>query len=226
MTKTLICKICGKGRDVGSRKCTDCRKEANRVRAKKRFLEKGRTMYDKNCVACKNPYRAWRKQSVLCPTCYKQSRMPAGELASNNYVYKRYAKYDYAHEHRRIVETYLGRILTTNEVIHHVDGNTKNNDPSNLIVLTRSAHGKLHQYLNLQRVIWQKCQNENHENCWNSLIAPLTTAWLETTGAKVLRIMGIGKSAAEPLSNEEGSETMHVTPNQETEGDDIVQTTT
>lgn len=56
---------------------------------------------------------------------------------------------------------------------------------------------------------------ENAENCWNSLIVPMTTAWLETTSAKVIKLSEIGQPAAEPLngnSHEEGSETMHGEP--------------
>ena len=72
-----------------------------------------------------------------------------------------------------------------------------------------------------------KSQNENSENCWNTLRDHLTTAWFEKTSATVIKIGDIGQSAAEPLSNGEGSETMHGTPNgSNTYGDDMVQTTT
>ncbi len=47
-------------------------------------------------------------------------------------------------EHRHIVEQQLGRKLTQNEVVHHIDGDKLNNDPSNLMVLTRSEHTRLH----------------------------------------------------------------------------------
>ena len=42
------------------------------------------------------------------------------------------------------------------------------------------------------RVIFEKSRNENSENCWEALIAPLTTAWLETTSATVQKLEGIG----------------------------------
>jgi hypothetical protein len=54
------------------------------------------------------------------------------------------------------------------------------------------------QYLDYQRVIIEKSMNENCGNCWKTLIAPMTTAWLETTSAKVLKLWEIGQSAAEP----------------------------
>lgn len=54
--------------------------------------------------------------------------------------------------HRKIMENYLGRKLKNNEIVHHKDMNKLNNDISNLEVLTRSEHTKLHNdYL-------KKCQ--------------------------------------------------------------------
>lgn len=47
-------------------------------------------------------------------------------------------------EHRYIMEAYLNRKLNFNEVIHHKDGNKQNNDISNLEVMSRSEHNKLH----------------------------------------------------------------------------------
>lgn len=47
-------------------------------------------------------------------------------------------------EHRIIMEMHLGCKLTDNEVVHHKDGNPRNNDIENLQLMTRSEHGKLH----------------------------------------------------------------------------------
>ena len=46
--------------------------------------------------------------------------------------------------HRHVVELQIGRKLTSNEVVHHVDGNPLNNDPANLVVLTRAEHQRMH----------------------------------------------------------------------------------
>ena len=49
-------------------------------------------------------------------------------------------KYD---EHRVVAgATNLGR----NMVVHHIDGNKRNNDPSNLQIMSRSDHCKLHGF--------------------------------------------------------------------------------
>ena len=77
--------------------------------------------------------------------------------------------------------------------------------------------------------------SSNLENCWNILRDQLTTAYLETKNANVIKITDIGQSAAELLneeniyifnSQEEGSETMYQAPKSITQGEDIVQTQT
>ena len=46
--------------------------------------------------------------------------------------------------HRHIIEEFLGRKLSSDEVVHHKDGNKLNNDIGNLEILTRSEHLKKH----------------------------------------------------------------------------------
>ena len=52
-----------------------------------------------------------------------------------------------------------------------------------------------------QRAPLLKNSDVNIENCWNNLIVPTTTAWLETTNAKVIKLSEIGQSAAETLND-------------------------
>lgn len=46
--------------------------------------------------------------------------------------------------HRAFVERLVGRKLDRDEVIHHIDCDKRNNDVSNLIIMSRSDHAKLH----------------------------------------------------------------------------------
>jgi hypothetical protein len=53
----------------------------------------------------------------------------------------------YVHEHRLVCEKYLNRYLTTEEVVHHRDENTSNNDIDNLFVFpNNSTHARFHRH--------------------------------------------------------------------------------
>lgn len=47
--------------------------------------------------------------------------------------------------HRVLMEQFLGRKLTQNEVVHHIDENKHNNSLENLVVMTRSEHASHHR---------------------------------------------------------------------------------
>lgn len=66
---------------------------------------------------------------------YRQIFMPNSSEARDN---------GYAPEHRVVASKRLGRTLYDDEVVHHRDGNKRNNRPSNLQVMSRSMHWKKH----------------------------------------------------------------------------------
>jgi hypothetical protein len=184
MPKQLVCKECGDPRDLGRRLCRPC--DLKRLRAL--AASRPRYMWSKECEACKKTYTAWRKNQHCCSDCVRRKRELAGKVTVTN----KYVRVGSRHEHRVLAELLLGRKLHSKEVVHHMDHNPKNNSPENLLVLSRSWHNRLHQYLDLQRVIIEKSVNENSENCWKALIVPMTTAWLVTTSAKVQKLSEIG----------------------------------
>ena len=57
---------------------------------------------------------------------------------------KTYEKMHGRHTHRVVAERKLGRPLKAGEIVHHIDGNKRNNDPDNLMVMTQSEHCRLH----------------------------------------------------------------------------------
>lgn len=66
-------------------------------------------------------------------------------VGSNGYICIRIGPNDVRSEHRVIAERKIGRSLLPEEVVHHIDGNRQNNDPSNLQVLPSHAeHMKIH----------------------------------------------------------------------------------
>lgn len=54
-------------------------------------------------------------------------------------------KQRYVAEHRLVAEQTLGRYLQRNEVVHHIDGNPQNNDPSNLEVFQANRDHLKHE---------------------------------------------------------------------------------
>ena len=50
----------------------------------------------------------------------------------------------YVAVHRDVASKKIGRPLRPNEVVHHIDGNKRNNRPSNLQVMTRKQHWAIH----------------------------------------------------------------------------------
>lgn len=72
-------------------------------------------------------------------------------------------------EHRRIVEAHIGRELTSDEVVHHKDGNKSNNDISNLEVVTRAEHARIHaKDIDRSKAVLQKDENGEVVRIWKS----------------------------------------------------------
>lgn len=53
---------------------------------------------------------------------------------------------------RRIAEAYIGRPLQAGEVVHHMNGDATDNDPSNLLVMTDREHKQLHMFLAMEQM--------------------------------------------------------------------------
>jgi len=115
----------------------------------------------RKCKTCKKPFIGRDKDGVRARYCSrgchfreinldseKQSR--AAKVASLIAISKRgtgtkgYIKEFGRHQHRVVVENVIGRKLRSDEIVHHKDHNKHNNDPSNLQIVTRAEHARIH----------------------------------------------------------------------------------
>lgn len=73
-----------------------------------------------------------------------RKRIFTGEYIKDGYRYVYTSYRHYEPEHRVVMERFLGRKLTPDEHVHHIDGDTLNNSPSNLQIVSASEHLKIH----------------------------------------------------------------------------------
>lgn len=101
-----------------------------------------------SCLHCGSSFRASRRQLIdgrgkFCSHKCSNDHRATGHITKYGYLRLSNNGKFYL-EHRKIAEDMIGRPLKPNEVVHHDDENKLNNDPSNLKVMTRSEHQKLH----------------------------------------------------------------------------------
>jgi len=68
-------------------------------------------------------------------------------------------KHGYVLEHRVVVENHLNRLLNSDEIVHHKNGQKKDNRITNLEVLTTLAHNREHSKDVGKRWVTLRCPN-------------------------------------------------------------------
>lgn len=131
----LTCVICGK--EFTRKKCyvrpnSCCSLACGRKFTSKRFTEL-------------NPEFNKDKMTPEVRTKLRHKRLNTGTGKSYEKTFGR-------HTHRIVSEQTLGRPLQKGEVVHHCDGDIRNNSPENLIVLQSQAeHARLHKLVEYAR---------------------------------------------------------------------------
>jgi len=87
-------------------------------------------------------------------------RASRGSLTESGYIKLRETN---QYEHRAIAEKWLKRQLRPEEVVHHINGNPRDNRPINLCVLYDDAHDKYHSWLSWKRSKEGKYPNDRYQ---------------------------------------------------------------
>jgi len=147
-----ICEICGN--DFFATYAKTCSKKCSSKLSQKRALETGKYRHD--CKYCGEEFKRYRKknsQGEFHKFCSKacsnnsaaEKRLLTPVIDRNGYVLIGCRNHPNAHqgrvrEHRLVMEGILGRYLDKSEIVHHIDGDRQNNDPSNLMVTDHQNH--------------------------------------------------------------------------------------
>jgi endogenous inhibitor of DNA gyrase (YacG/DUF329 family) len=145
--------------------CSTCGKIFYLTEAQLRVREK--TSYPKYCSRKCMGVGARKRKNVLCEYCGKEFETTRGRFCSKKCVYlnkirtgicKRNGfwyengyrvlyngKKNGIKEHIDIMQKYLNRVLTENEVVHHINGIKHDNRFENLQLMTKGEHSSFHR---------------------------------------------------------------------------------
>ena len=189
--KTCIIEGCNSECEKGRRYCREHYLERKRKQSKEHYLKFGRYNYNCICLICGKHFQGGTKHSILCSKeCKDAYQRIDSTNATDNYLFKKKTSLN---EHRCIVEEILHRKLKYNEVVHHIDGNPKNNAFENLIVLSRSNHIKLHRALAKEKAISINKLLIFSESGWIKYKKEFTMRWLNENKIDCILINKTGK---------------------------------
>lgn len=147
--KVCTCQRCGKEFEV---KAYDHRLTHGEIKycskqCANEALKRGKII---KCKCCGKDFYSTRHEfcSKECVSNYRSEHSPHKPYYENGYIviHKRgYNKKGNAKQHRLVMEEYLGRQLSPNEVVHHINGDKTDNRVENLMVMSRDEHSKLHR---------------------------------------------------------------------------------
>ena len=173
--KTIICKMCNNifNIRISEKKifcCKECYNKYNEIKREQAYnnlINKQKNKKEKQANNKIQVKKQKNKQSKINKQIIKKKQ----NINPYNYIT---IKKGNILEHRLIMENYLGRKLLYNEIVHHVNGDTKDNRIENLQLMTKSEHTLLHKKDIIKYIIikCKRCKKEYNmrEKLYNFII--------------------------------------------------------
>lgn len=111
---------------------------------------KTETRHCENCgalIVITSKHKNKRFCNNACASEYRRKSLRIPTTQKNGYKRVWFSDGSSELEHRYLMEKLLGRKLTKDEVVHHIDGDRSNNSIDNLMLMTRGEHSRLHRNL-------------------------------------------------------------------------------
>lgn len=126
----------GRPRELGPEYCTRCGKQMYRSRSQR---EQGMPFCSRQChMKTLNEELNPNRMTADTRAKLRSAHLGMGEGIT-------YEKFWGRHTHRVVAEIMLGRPLAPGEVVHHIDGDYRNNNPENLMIFpSQTEHAAWH----------------------------------------------------------------------------------
>lgn len=128
-----------------SKPCTICGKEMLRNGRGYKYFE-SRKFCSMNCYRKSESYASGIYKKGHEGLCGDKNPAWKGGMVNHvkGYFKIRTDKKIYRLQHRYIIENSLGRSISRGEVVHHINGDKKDNRLENLMLMSNSEHSRLH----------------------------------------------------------------------------------
>lgn len=173
------CKKCGIFNVTGRKRiCLNC----NKIQDRNYYLNvvKKRRLKKFICIICEKESIKIRDTKIICDICKKNNKVINKKYINTNIPGK--------FVHRNLAESLLGRKLSYNEVVHHIDEDISNNKIDNLWIISRHNHGKLHIYLRYRKLLHEKFHPEKE---WKNQLLEENEFFVKCSNIKIIKLIDL-----------------------------------
>ena len=164
-------------------------RKREQAKAKREANMYHRTMYENVCSWCGKTFIGYRKDMLVCSKeCNRAMRVSINSLSTYKLSSSRGSM---SYMHRYLAAQAVGEEVLKNKELHHKDFDPENNSLSNLLVLSKADHTKLHKFILFNAVKRTSYTDPNRRKKMYALIPELTDEFFAVNGIKAVTVQSI-----------------------------------